>query len=152
EAAPPHFDWEYLLSGHRRQSRGVLAVLGLAQRLLGACVGDQRIAQQAADSVPPWMIETIRWRWGSGRERRPLAPHLRHPREAVHGLLYDGLNPIKAAFRLGVCPRYLSLMLPVQLAAFLARTVEIPRRAQHLWRRRLPSTTPTFVKHRDQLI
>ena len=45
-----------------------------------------------------------------------------------------------------------SLMLPMQLAAFLARSVEIPRRLQRLWRKMRPHAARPFVVHRDRLI
>jgi hypothetical protein len=152
EAAPDNFDWDYCLSGNAKWSRWVLAVVGLAQRLLGADVRPTRIAQRAADAVPPWMVETVLWRWESGRDRKPFAHYLRHPLAALSAVLHDGLNPIKAGYRLGVCPQRRSLMLPVQLAAFLARSVEIPRRAQRLGRKLLRQPARSFVLHRDQLL
>jgi hypothetical protein len=141
----PDFDWTCCLSGDAKETCWVLRVVGLAQRLLGAQVRDRRIAREAAQAVPPWMVETVLWRWGSGRDRKPFAHYLRHPADAARGLLHDGLNPIKAAYRLGMCPRSRSLMLPVQAAAFLARAVEIPRR---LWTRMRPQAAGPFVMHR----
>jgi hypothetical protein len=147
--AAPDFDWHYCLSGEAKGSRWVLAAVGLAQRLLGAEVRDRRIARQAAQALPSWLVETLLWRWDSGRERKPFAHYLRHPAEAARGLLHDGLNPIKAAYRLGICPRSRSLMYPVQLAAFLARSVEIPQR---LWKKVRPHAARPFVMHRDRLM
>jgi hypothetical protein len=143
------FDWHCCLSGAANEARWVLRVVGLAQRLLGAPIRDGRIAREAAQAVPPWMVETVLWRWSSGRDRKPFTHYLRHPADATRGLLHDGLNPIKAAYRLGICPRAQSLMLPVQVAAFLARAVEIPRR---VWRRIRPHAGRPFVMHHDRLM
>jgi hypothetical protein len=146
--AASDFDWTCCLSGDAKGARWVLRVVGLAQRLLGVQVRDRRIARQAAEAVP-WMVETLLWRWGSGRDRKPFTYYLRHPEDAASGLLHDGLNPIKAAYRLGICPRARSLMLPVQVAAFLGRAVEIPRR---LWKTIRPHAGRQFVIHRDGLM
>ena len=118
EARPAHFDWDYCLSGDQRLSGWVLAVIGLACRLLNARLDHPTLAARTQD-LPAWLVNTVLWRWGAGRNPKPVSYYLRHPREALDGLFYDGLNPIKATFRMGVRPRGYLPLLAVQFAAFL---------------------------------
>jgi hypothetical protein len=149
EARPPDFDWDYCLSGRRRLSAWVLAAIGLACRLLDARL-DHPPLEARANDLPGWLVHTVLWRWGAGRTRKPIAYYLRHPVEGVEELLYDGLNPIKATLRLAVRPRGYGLLLAVQLAAFLARVVEIPGRIKTEITRRRTAPSRSSVMHRTR--
>lgn len=137
EALPADFDWDYCLSGKPGLSRWVVAVIGLAHKLLGARVPDAAILERARRETPPWLEKVVLWRWEQGREtRKPLRHYFRHPKQALEALRYDGLNPIKAAYRAGVCPRHELLLLGVQLATWVKRAVELPRQLRYLLPRR----------------
>jgi hypothetical protein len=123
EARLSEFDWDYCLSGSAFLASWVVAMVGAAQRLLGAKVGDREIEARLA-RLPGWLFEAILWRWGAGVARQPFAYYRRHPLE---GFLFELLNPLYATFRLGVmpCPAW---QIPVlQLAAILGRVGKVPR-------------------------
>lgn len=114
------FDWDYCLQGDQRLSGWVVWALGLARRLLDARIGEPDVEAEA-DRVPAWVSRCVLWRWGAG-SRPPLLHYWRHPMEALSGLYYFGLNPIKATFRLGFRPRSPVLAALCQLGAFAARS------------------------------
>jgi hypothetical protein len=126
ESLPPEFDWDYCLSGNPRLSGWVRSVAALACRVLGAWPNHPAIAW-TIDHPPEWMRRTTLWRWGTGRQRGPLGHYLKHPTEAVLGLHYHGLNPIRATYRIGFHPgRWLPVSL-IQLGALMASA--LPRAA-----------------------
>jgi hypothetical protein len=146
EAAPADFDWNYCLSGRPALSRWVLAVTGLAHRVLEARISDPTIQEWALEALPSWMEEAVRWRWATGRHRRPFSFYCRHPRAAVDELFYHGLSPIRSAFRLGPPPRTKLALVGVQLAAFAC--LRLPGQlARQFKRRTTPSTALTI--HED---
>src|SRR5208283_3582020 len=69
EARPMDFDWDYCLSGKRRLTRWVIAVLGLACRLLDARL-DNPSLEARVHEVPSWLVDTVLCRWATGRCRQ----------------------------------------------------------------------------------
>ena len=64
ENPPPDFDWEYCLAGERRRTEWMLAVLRLANQVLGADL-DRCPERRLPRAVPPWMVRAmLRW-WGT---------------------------------------------------------------------------------------
>ncbi len=120
EGRSPDFDWDYCLHGDPVLSGWVVWALGLARRLLEAQIDEPGVAEEA-ERVPAWVVRSVLWRWGAGR-RKPVSYYLRHPRKALAGLCYLGLNPIKATFRLGLRPRSRLLVVLAQLGAFAVRS------------------------------
>ncbi len=120
EGRSPAFDWDYCLHGDPGLSGWVVWALGLARRLLAARIDDPGVAAEA-ERVPAWVVGSVLWRWGAGK-RKPVSYYWRHPQEALAGLCYLGLNPIKSTFRLGLRPRSRLLVALSQLGALVLRT------------------------------
>lgn len=148
EAVSDEFDWDYCLSGDRASTLWVLDTIGLAGRVLAARV-DHLPRRVREHRIPEWVVQTVLWRWGSGRTRQRFRYYLRHPLEAMERLRYDGLNPIKATYRMGIRPNGVGLLFVVQLGAWLARVGELPRQVGR-WFRRYPTVSQpqTHVVHR----
>jgi hypothetical protein len=137
EALPAKFDWDYCLSGNPRRSEWVVWMAALAGRLLGARVNPEVLRR--GRKPPHWLREAVLWGWGRGPSRRPCAYYARHPLEAATDLLNEGLNPIKATFRLGVRPRHRLPLLLVRLADCAAHLTHLRvklRRRLARWRGR----------------
>ena len=71
---PADFDWDYCLWGRKHHTAWVIAVLGLADTLLG-CRCEITPARPA-----PWLERAVLWCWGVGAGW-PLRYYLRHPME-----------------------------------------------------------------------
>lgn len=123
EAGSDDFDWDYCLNGPRQRSEWLRGVIGLARRLLGA-----RTPPGFSSELPAWLPRTVLWLWGAGHLRHSCRYYLYHPVEAVAGLRCDWLNPIKAAFRLGLGPGHRWPLPLVQLGEWLRRARELPAR------------------------
>jgi hypothetical protein len=102
-ALPEDFNWDECLRGDAQDTRWVLAVVGLAARLLDAEVKDSGIRERAV--CPDWLAEIVPHIWNAGRDKRPLSYYLQHPREGQIALQYRWLNPIRAAFYTKTLPR-----------------------------------------------
>lgn len=132
EKRPVTFDWDYFLSGDPRLTDWALCVIALARRLLGAQV-DHPAVDAADRRMPPWVVRTVLWRWGAGRDRQKLGWYLRRPIEGARALRYHGLNPIRFSYRAGVGPHSRWPLPVVQLSAWAAR---VPHRlGRSLFRR-----------------
>lgn len=146
EARPADFDWDYCLSGCPYRTSWLLAMIGVAGRLLGAAINAPAVEATIA-TLPSWVANAILWRWGAGWARQPLGYYLRHPLE---GLFYEKLNPLFATYRLGAppCPAW---QLPgYQLLAMVKRVGKIPRwLRKHLGRRPEPVAPDSFLMHVD---
>jgi hypothetical protein len=64
ENLPTQFDWDYCLQGNRRRTEWMVAVLRLANQVLGTQL-DSCPPRRLPQSVPPWMVRAmLRW-WGT---------------------------------------------------------------------------------------
>jgi hypothetical protein len=148
ESLRADFDWDYCLSGKAWLSRWVLSAIELAKHLLDARV---ELPPFAADnSLPAWLAPSVLWQWGAGwgtPPREALAHYLRHPVEFPEALLYRWLNPVRAAWRLGL-PPCRSLLL-IQAGALLSRPFQAAVRLHRgLTKRRREAPLP-FDIHRE---
>jgi hypothetical protein len=86
ESLPERFHWERVLAGHLHLSEAVVALVGLAEELLGARLpsGTPRA------SVPPWFRKAILKAWAGG---------LQAPPESLLGLHKMGVKRATAAIR-----------------------------------------------------
>ena len=136
-------DWEYCLHGSYTWRRWILAVAGLAERLLGTRLPE---ALQARPGIrpPDWLVEMTCWRWGGGNELR--SRELRHtPAEWWPAFAYRQLNPIRWSYRLGLPP--FDFLPSICLAAIVGKGL-IP--FSRFWRShvlRPQASRDSFVMH-----
>jgi hypothetical protein len=126
ESRPPAFDWDYFLSGNKRQSQWAVCALRLASQLLGAEVGGTPLAKQERP-LPKWLVPAVLEAWGRGTtpkgRRTPMAVYLRYPGEALGALRQRWPNAIEAT--IGVHGPFNDLpRFPFQLADSLVRGVK----------------------------
>jgi hypothetical protein len=133
EALPAGFDWDYCLQGSKARRAWLLAVIGLAIRLLDTRLADPVICGQAS-KIPAWLVRTVLRSWG-------LAA-------ATRGWDADNLNAITAKFRLGLSPAAPVPLTLVQAAAFLTRTV--PSLARAVLRTVRQQDSRPFALHRGK--
>ena len=108
ESLPVDFDWDYCLGGQPRRTKWMLAVIRLANQLLGASL-DLCPAGLAPRTVPRWMVRTILARWGTEasfqhpwpRPRRILSVMRTDPRRLPDAVTSQWPDPLKAVGRLG---------------------------------------------------
>jgi len=127
ESRAERFDWRRFLGKSRRETNWVLSTLGLARRLLGACV-EGTPAAGAAGSLPRWLAHAVLARWASPyateqsphKHRAPMRKYLRRPRGLVRDLRNRWPGPVEATVaargRFDALPRW-----PYQLAHSFAR-------------------------------
>jgi hypothetical protein len=108
ESMPAEFDWDYCLHGSKARKNWLLAVIGLAIRLLDARVADRAIREQAS-RLPDWLVPNVLRSWGSAA--------------AMRGWDADNLNALTAKFRLGLSPAAPVPLTLIQLTALATRTV-----------------------------
>jgi Uncharacterised nucleotidyltransferase len=70
EAAGQDLDWELCLGGSHGLKRWILAVAGLAERLLGAQLPDA-IAERPGTQPAKWLENMVLWQWGGGDVEEP---------------------------------------------------------------------------------
>jgi hypothetical protein len=64
ENLPADFDWDYCLAGERRRTEWMLAVLRVANQVVGTRL-DRCPQRRVPQTVPPWMVRAmLRW-WGT---------------------------------------------------------------------------------------
>jgi len=108
ENLPADFDWNYCLSGERRRTKWMLAVIRLANQLLGANL-DRCPAALIPRAVPRWVVTTILARWGTEasfqypwpRPRRILRVMRTDPRRLPDAIASHWPDPLQAVDRLG---------------------------------------------------
>jgi hypothetical protein len=122
EHLPEGFDWSYCLGANWRQSQAVVCALGLAHRLLGACLDEPLVARRAR-RLPSWLVPALLRQWSLPYRRYqglPLAAQLRQPAGMMQALRQRWPNPIEATVSMGAAfdgrPR-----LPYQLGDCLMR-------------------------------
>lgn len=123
ERLPPGFDVRYFIAGDPRRTEAALAVLGLAQALLGARL--DRLALPAARLRPPaWMPDAILAEWGRARAphgaREPFGHEILRPWRWPSALALRWPNPVEAAYETRT-PLDRGGGLRVQLAACVSR-------------------------------
>jgi Uncharacterised nucleotidyltransferase len=105
ESLPPGFDGDYFWSGEPRYGLWVRAVLGLAQRLLGARLPDKLAG--GTDEGCAWLQTAVLQTWGSRaigdsltRDQRPFRSHLLRPWGLWRAVRCRLPNAIEASFHL----------------------------------------------------
>jgi len=134
KSLPPHFDWDYFLSGNQRRSDWAACAIGLAGQILGADV-DGLPVERRAKHLPTWMTPGVLKQWGEGKvtkgRRVPMSIQMRHPLRVLRALRLRWPNPIEATVdlkgRFNDWPR-----LPYQLASCVVRTAGFARRLPKL--------------------
>ena len=126
ESLPPHFDWDYFLSGRRRYSDWVLCALGLAHQLLGASLPQNSPLASKGRPLPGWLVPSVLEQWGKMEhymDTLPMAYYLRHGKGLFQALRLRWPDPIQATVRVGgpfnELPR-----LPFQVAECFRRTAK----------------------------
>ncbi|HKE56254.1 MAG TPA: nucleotidyltransferase family protein [Pyrinomonadaceae bacterium] len=132
ETSTQDFDWQRFFGRNLRRAEWLSAVLLLAHTLLEANLEETPLALRTKQ-LPSWLVQSVlrRWgRWFNADYRNPaltsLWKHRGQPRKLFDDL-YFRFDPIRATVETGGAfnsiPR-----LPYQLAAFLRRASEMPRR------------------------
>ena len=126
ESLPPHFDWDYFLSGSERYLDWVLCALRLAHQLLGASLPKNSPLASRGSHLPSWLVPSVLEQWGKMEhymDTLPMAYYLRHPKRLLQALRLRWPNPIHATVRVGgpfnELPR-----LPFQVAECFRRTAK----------------------------
>jgi len=102
ESMSGDFDWDVCFGSDQRRVNWILSVIGLARELLGASIGNERIAAQAM--APAWVVESVLTNWeqpftGKHEPHNHLAPmrsYLKSPRGAMADLKRRWPDPILA--------------------------------------------------------
>lgn len=106
ENLPADFDWGYCLAGDRRRTEWMLAVLRLANQVLGTRL-DRCPPRRVPATVPPWMVRAmLRW-WGTETTfvyPWPLPNHVvsvarDDPRRVLHAFADRWPDPLQAVGR-----------------------------------------------------
>ena len=140
ETAGEEMDWDLCLRGSHVWRRWLLAVAGLAGRLLGARLPSQ-IAKLPGVQPAEWLVSLTLWRWGGGDALRGRELFKRRD-EWWPYLAHKVLNPVRWAYRLGLPP--MRFVPPIWGASIMARSLQpYPR----IWRalakrRRSPGLFP----------
>lgn len=143
ESRSADFDWDYFFSGDARRTEWCRVALRLAQRLLGARLGETPLAGASAP-LPGWLPRAVIKQWQTVRTPHgrcaPMILHLRLRAGLAQAIRQRWPNPIEATIALrgafNARPR-----LPFQLGSCLAR---FARFAGHLLHRHFlnrPQTT-----------
>jgi putative nucleotidyltransferase-like protein len=70
ESRLPNFDWDRCFGRNKRRADWIACTIGLANRLLGAELGDVPVKNRA-NSLPGWLISSVLKQWGA-----PYPPNL----------------------------------------------------------------------------
>jgi hypothetical protein len=119
ESRAATFDWDYFLSGSRRQTETLLITLRLAADLL-----DMTIAGTPVERVttPAWLRTAVLRQWGQRYEPHPPLAHFpRTLRELARTVATRWQDPIAATYWTGM-PYNNAPRLPIQLYDFALRT------------------------------
>jgi hypothetical protein len=107
ENIPAEFNWEYCLAGQRRRTEWMLAVIRLANQVLGASVS-RCPREKLPSSVPFWMVKTVLSLWGRAEhyiDPRPMPTPIvvglpQDPRLLSRALFERWPNPLESVYRL----------------------------------------------------
>lgn len=116
EARPADFDWDWCLHGNGADTRWLVAALGLAERLLGARLGDFPQAARAR-ALSRWLVGPVLWRWGAGQVHKALPHHRGSLADVGAWFFNECLDPICSAWRLRLCGRHWLWIGAVHLTA-----------------------------------
>ncbi|MDT4953783.1 MAG: hypothetical protein QOJ02_1921 [Acidobacteriota bacterium] len=140
EAADSSFDWDVCLGRDKRRAKWVASAIGLAHRLLGACVDDCPAGIRTT-RLPRWLMPTVLRHWERPciKDHRPpelIMNTLRHhPSRVPKALLLRWPDPISATIRLkgsfNGLPR-----LPFQIGDYLLKNGKFLMRLPALVRAR----------------
>jgi hypothetical protein len=128
EQAVDTMDWDACLRGGFTWRRWILAVVGLAERLLGARV-PEAIRGLPGCRPPAWLEQGTLWRWGNG-DSLPFGDVMNRPDEWCPFVEHRLMSPVRWTNRFGLPP--VGFLGPVWAASLLARFVQPWLR---LWRR-----------------
>jgi hypothetical protein len=122
ESKPPDFDWGLCLGKSSKKTDWIACAVGLAHRLLGARVGNDKLERR---DLPGWLTPTVIKQWGIRQRpqgiRTPMAEIMRRPSDLPAAIRLRWPNPIEATVDINGAfnewPR-----LPFQLTDCVART------------------------------
>jgi hypothetical protein len=132
ESLPPHFDWDYFLSGDKRRSDWAACALIMAHRLLGAAMTNVP-GPLKAKRLPRWLIPSVIKQWGSlhHSDLWPFVSYLKRPHQLITAFRERWPSPIEATVALKApfngLPRF-----PFQLVHVTQRVVTLPLRAMRM--------------------
>jgi hypothetical protein len=138
ESLPDDFDWDVCLSGSRRHADWVACAIGLASRLLGACLDGVPVAARAK-RLPKWFVPPVLKEWGTPCETpRQVAAYLRSPVLLSRELLHHWPNPIEAT---------MTVEGPFnEVPRLLFQLSHVVSRAKALFLERSAVTTPSMAR------
>lgn len=137
ESRPESFDWGLCLGRDPLRAGWVACAVGLAERLLGARVGEAAIAERAR-RVPQWMVASVlkQWERPCVIDRLPpelMAETLKRPARIFGALRRRWPDPLQATIRLRApvngLPRF-----PFQVGEYLMKTASYITRRPKLRR------------------
>jgi hypothetical protein len=129
ESRPSSFDWDRCLGRNKRWANWVLCTLGLANRLLGADLGDVPLRNHAT-SLPRWLVPSVLRQWNTPYSRAlplmadQLKQCLRQPSALLRGLKQRWPNPIQATVDADA-PFNGTNRLPLQIRDCFLRAVKV---------------------------
>ena len=138
ETRAESFDWERCLGREPLRAEWVACALGLAERLLGARIGEPCIAERAS-RVPKWMVSSVLKQWERPCVMDRLPPELmaetlrKRPARIFGALLKRWPDPLQATIHMRApvnrLPRF-----PFQMGEYVARTAAYMTRRPKLRR------------------
>jgi hypothetical protein len=138
EQVEPVMDWELCLRGSFAWRRWMLAVVAMAERLLGARV-PASLTSRVGGMAPDWLQTSTLWRWGGG-SRMAFRQLRRHPSEWWPFVAYRLLNPVRWAFRTGLPP--LRFVPPIWAIGVVGKMIQP---GPKLWRRWIAPCKPDHL-------
>ncbi len=118
ESLSPDFDWDYFLSGDKKNTGWAIGALLLARDLLGARL-DGAPAAITQRRVPGWLVTTVMEQWGRGADRaQPMGAYVRHPAGTWREVRRRWPTALEATDALRL-PLNAAPRVPFQLAWFL---------------------------------
>jgi hypothetical protein len=139
ESRPSHFNWDCCLGRDQRRANWILCAIVLAQRLLGAHLGDTPFSENI---LPRWLIPSVMEQWNAPSPPNLLTAleqirkDLLEPRKILDDLRKRWPNPIQATMDANGPFNEMS-RLPFQIGSCCVRAVKLLRGAQ---RSRVSST------------
>jgi len=135
ESRPPSFDWDRCLGRNKRRAQRVLCTIALANRLLGAHLGDAPVTED----VPAWLPASVLKQWKAPYPPRlplistDITRHWREPAVLLEHLGKRWPNPIQATMEAdGDCDK--APRLPFKIRNCFARSMKLLQQLPHLQR------------------
>jgi len=135
ESRLPNFDWDRCFGRNKRRAEWIACTIGLANRLLGAELGDMPVKNRV-NSLPGWLISGVLKQWSAPYPPNlpPFATQLRASwwkPDILSAVRQRWPNPIQAT--VDANGRFDNrTRLPFQLGNYVARTVKLGLRSRGL--------------------